>query len=150
MEHALEATQHVVRPGSDWARRGGGKGGKGGGDGGGKGGKGDGGCDDFRQGRCSRGAACKFAHAAPAAAGFGGGMGGGLGGGMGGGMGGGLPPRDADDEALGPSELALRYPWCSAGTHKALAALDHSAIDYELVVQVLLGSRFGCPLRSWA
>jgi len=56
-------------------------------------------------------------------------------GGGGGGVGfGGVDTRD--DEALSPYELSQRYPNNSPTAHKALLALDHNAIDYELVVQV--------------
>ena len=66
LEHALELTQHQVKRGADWARSGSGGGGGGGGfggggkglGGGGKGGGDDGICNDFKLGRCARGAGC--------------------------------------------------------------------------------------------
>ena len=141
---------------------GGGGGGFGGGGGGGFGG-GDrppGLCNDFKLGKCSR-RDCKFSHGAPVGGlgpgmgmvGGGGGGGGGYGGGVGGGGGGGFAPPappggsfgsppaadllTADDETLGIPELAARYPAHSGTTHAALKALDHNAIDYELVSKLV-------------
>jgi len=48
--------------------------------------------------------------------------------------GGGVDTRD--DEALTQFELSQRYSNNSITAHKAMLALDHNAIDYELVVQV--------------
>jgi hypothetical protein len=147
LEHALELTGHEVKRGAEWARTAGG--GKGGGGGGGKGGgkgsgggKDDGVCNDFKLGRCTRGASCKFSHGPSP----------GTGGGGGGGKGGGQQPDD--DEALTLAELAVRYSSQSHGTHQALLALDHNAIDYELVAQVLgwmatLGSDASGQVGAW-
>jgi hypothetical protein len=44
----------------------------------------------------------------------------------------------ADDEDLEESDLKERYPAYPAGVHRALAALDSTAINYDLIVQVLL------------
>jgi hypothetical protein len=170
LEHALELTQHEVKRGADWARSGGGGGGsgRGGGGGGGKGGKGerdDGVCNDFKQGRCARGNACKFSHSSSGSSGLGfGGKGEPArpphntcpectlvnppGAAACGACGSALPKglahsrrgsafAEADDEELSLGELALRYPRCSPSTHAALLATDHAAINYDLVAQVL-------------
>lgn len=162
LEDAIELTRHVVRPGADWARKAGKPGGGGGGFGGGGGGadRPSGLCNDFKLGKCTR-RDCKFGHgdAGGGAGGYrpGPGMGMGMVGGLGGaegGFGGGggfaapsypfgsstnqtADPLNADDEALSLPELAARYPAHSATTHAALKALDHNAIDYELVSKVV-------------
>jgi len=164
LEDALELTRHVVRPGADWARKNSKPGG--GGFGGGGEDRGPGICNDFKMGKCTR-RDCKFSHGAPAGGPGGVGMGGmeapgGFGGqgapvapprlgnggkymvGHGPGAGGGFMgqatagnPADADDEALSIQELASRYPQHSGTTHAALKAIDHNAIDYELVAQLV-------------
>ena len=155
LEDALELTGHRVRPGADWARKGSGGGGsRRSSRGGFEAGPGDGICFDFSQGRCDRGDRCRFSHgqSAPAlvpatpassfpAMGAGGGsIGGGgmklasrrLGGAANSAAGSELP-----DEELTETELAERYPRYGAGTLRALAALDHSQIDYELLTELI-------------
>jgi uncharacterized membrane protein YgcG len=198
LEHALELTQHQVKRGADWARSGsgGGGGGFGGGGkgygGGGKGGGDDGICNDFKLGRCARGAGCKFLHSSSSGKGGGNSGKGGVvrppmtanntcpectfvnppgviacgicespllkhgrsSGKGGGGNNGSLAFIEADDEALTEAELALRYPRCASSTHAALLALDHNAIDYDLVAQVLqwlttLGPDANVEVQEW-
>jgi ATP-dependent RNA helicase DHX57 len=151
LEDALELTGHRVRPGADWARKG--SGGKRSSRSGFDSGPGDGLCFDFSQGRCDRGDRCRFSHggeSAPAAvkpapaASFPA-MGGGSGGGGGltlasrrlGGSANSLPGSDVPDEELSEAELAERYPRYGAGTLRALAALDHSQIDYDLLTELV-------------
>ena len=227
LEHALELTQHRVRSGADWARKGNksrpnqaaaqavvnstGNNFRGGGGGGGMGGGypgtggglgsgvtvngGAGGMDPEPQGVvCS---ACTFVNepgfsccdmcgmalprteprtATNAGGGGGGGGGGGYGfGGGGGGGGGGYgsygPPgggggggggfndggpqslafTSADDEELSLLELRERYPAFTQDTHRALLALDHDVINYDLVVDTLAWlSRCGGPKAAAA
>jgi hypothetical protein len=156
LEDALELTGHRVRASADWARKGskGGGSSRYGGGGGGDSVTAGGLCFDFTQGRCDRGARCRFSHEAPAARptapavapAFGSQRsGGGASGGGGvslasrclGGAPGSVAASDADDESLSEAELAERYPRYSAGTHRALAALDHSQIDYELLQDLI-------------
>ena len=47
------------------------------------------------------------------------------------------PADDIDDEDLPEEELKARYPQYDAGVIAALSKLDHSAINYELIVQIL-------------
>ena len=153
LEDALELTGHRVRPGADWARKGSGGGGKRSSRSGFDSGAGDGLCFDFSQGRCDRGDRCRFSHGetapvvkpAPAASfpAMGGGGGGGGGGGLTlasrrlGGSANSLPGSDVADEELSEAELAERYPRYGASTLRALAALDHSQIDYDLLTELI-------------
>ena len=158
LEDALELTGHRVRASADWARKGSKGGGRGGDTGGRASSPGPGGlCFDFTQGRCERGSRCRFAHdaqkppppSAPLPSAFGGmsissatGSGGGGGGASLasrrlGGAPGGVAASDVEDEALSEAELAERYPRYGSGTVRALAALDHSQIDYELLQELV-------------
>ena len=47
------------------------------------------------------------------------------------------PPQDVDDEDLTEEDLKARYPKYDAGVVSALSKLDSSAINYELIVQIL-------------
>ena len=120
LEDALELTQHKIRPGADWMRKGaggggfdgGGRGGKGGGRGGGGGGRGGG----------AGAAATPPPMAALAAAG------------------GGAAAAAAKPEAeLSTAELAQRYPAArySQSVRDAMEKLDFEAINVELVVELL-------------
>lgn len=146
-----------------------------GGDGGGKskyrgGGGGDPGvCHDFAQGRCSRGAACRFSHgkAAPvggAVAGFTPEFGGRPaeappvtgatgsyfqnnmlpGGKDSGPAASALPDTTLDDEALSEEELRARYHRYDPGVSTAISKLDPNAINYDLAVQVNCGFSLDC------
>lgn len=59
------------------------------------------------------------------------------------------PPSDAlDDEELQEEDLRARYPRYDQGVINALSRLDHNAINYELVVQVMCRSPQSRLLRQ--
>lgn len=147
-------TGHRVRAGADWARKkpGGGGGDRGGGSGGGFGGRDSGLCHDFTLGRCERGDRCRFAHeaprpvaptvalpraGAPPARGAAGGGACGLASRVLGGEPGSAAASDDPDEALGEGELGERYPLYKPVVVKALAALDHAAVDLDLLAELV-------------
>jgi hypothetical protein len=133
-------------------------------------------CFDFTQGRCIRGSRCKFSHGEDSGGGGGDddddweshavgmgtmnaafGMMKGVVSARGaaaataasrlGGAPGSKAASGADDEDLEESDLKERYPAYPAGVHRALAALDCTAINYDLIVQVRRLDQRGASAR---
>lgn len=117
LEHALQLTGHSVRPNCDWARR-----------------------DAGGFGR-SPGANFASQRRERAAAARGGGGGGGGGGGHRNGFGGAdwvENPETMGCGELGYEQLRQRYRGWAEGVPRAMAALDHNAVDIDLICQLLV------------